>query len=325
MQSTRQKINQLRELLPKVEHRDRRVLAICIFVALVFWLILNLSRTYSINKEVSITYQLPEDRLLTNAPAQMADLAISGQGWNLLWESLTTPVIEIVLNVEDESDGYISKGDIARLIEQQLASSQLTVEQLNFLPVQLETEAKANKKVPLKCEVDFGFTEGFRPVGSPLLVPDSVTVYGLPADLEEIYFWTTDTLRATEISGDISLVAKLRTSSLPRVSLSESTVAFTQNVETFTEKSLYVPVTVRNAPVSDSFKIFPNQVRLKVAVLQSDFRNIVADSFLLVADLEGMRAENQRNSIPLVLERKPTSAISVQYTPRAAEYFLIKN
>jgi hypothetical protein len=38
-----------------------------------------------------------------------------------------------------------------------------------------------------------------------------------------------------------------------------------------------------------------------------------------------MRAENQRNNIPLVLEKKPVSAISVQYAPRSAEYFLIKN
>ena len=312
MPSTRQKIKQLRELLPRVEHRDRRVLAICIIVALVFWLILNLSRIYSINKEVSITYQLPEDQLLVNSPAQMADLSISGQGWNLLWERLTTHVIKIVLNV-------------ARLIEQQLASSQLTVEQLNFLPVQLETEAKVSKRVPILVNVDFDFVEGYRPAGAPLLVPDSVTVYGLPVDLDSITFWSTDTLRNTEVSGDINLAAKLSESTIPRITLSDATVAFSQNVETFTEKSLYVPVTVRNAPLTDSFKIFPNQVRLKVAVLQSNFNGVVADSFLLVADLEGMRAEDQRNSIPLILERKPVSAISVQYTPRSAEYFLIKN
>lgn len=325
MLSTRQKINRFRELFPRIEHRDRRVLFFCIGVAFVFWLILNLSRNYSINKEVSITYQLPEDLLVVNAPPQMADLSISGQGWNLMWESLTTPVITIVLNVAEESDGYISKGDIARLVEEKLASSQLTIEQLNFLPVQLVTEKKASKRVPIRAVSEFVFSDGYLPVGLPLLVPDSITLFGLSADINDITFWPTDTLRQQAVSGDINLVAKLKKTTIPQLSLSQSTIDFAQNVETFTEKSLYVPVTVRNAPLRDSFKIFPNQVRLKVAVLQSNFYSIAADSFLLVADLKAMRAEDQRNSIPLVLEKKPSGAISVQYSPRSAEYFLIKN
>lgn len=324
MPSTRQRVNKLLESFPLVQEGDGRILAICIGVAFMFWLILNLSRDYTINKEVSITFQPPENQLLVNETNVMADLTIQGQGWNLLWESLKNPVINALVRLDEQSDGYVSKGDVARLVEQQLASSQLTIEQLNYNPVRLETAEKDRKKVPVTITTDFQFANGYRSIGAPRLSPDSITVLGLAADLAKITHWTTDTLVGADFNTNIRLTATLSETDNDRISITPKTVQFDQAVEAFTEKSLYVPVTVRNAPIQDSFKIFPRQVRLKVATYQSSYHSIVADSFLLVADLKGMRTEDQRNSIPLVLEKQPTGAISVQYSPRAAEYFLIK-
>lgn len=323
MRSTPRKKIDIRPFIPRVAAEDRKILAVCIGVAFVFWMVLNLNEDYSIDKNVIIQYVAPDDQLLLGATEELTDITITGQGWNLLMDAIVNPVIRLEVPVAKQEDGIVSKSDIIRLISLKLYSNNNVVSLANFSSLPIRLQPKAEKRVPLVLQSEINYTQGYHPVGPAKLYPDSIILRGAEEDLLDYNHWLTDTLRKESIN--TSFTDSLSLMAPPSgISLHRRKIAVEQTVEAFTEKEFFVPVEVRNAPEKDSFRIFPDRVRLKVAVLQSDYQKIVADSFSLVADLKGMRTEDQRNSIPLVLEQQPDCAVSVQYTPRAAEYFLIK-
>lgn len=320
---TRQKLRAFFENFPRLGGADRRVLFICIGVALVFWLILNLSREYSVNRTVSINFLPPADRILVAPPEPEVDLVVTGPGWDLFWENVINPELSLTVQVTDDDDGRVSRGDVARLIERQLAGGELRITDLSFTEVQLRTEPKFDKRIPVRPVSELDYATGFLPVSQPSCAPDSITISGLKATLDSIQFWPTDTLKVAALAGDLS--SEVGLAEFPQgIECATTTVRLEQKVQVLTEKSLFVPVTVRHPPERDSFVIFPNRVRLKVGVLMSEFQSIVADSFLLTADLTKGRSGGQAQNIPLTLEEKPLTAISVSFMPRSTELRLIQ-
>jgi hypothetical protein len=85
--------------LRQMAETDRKVLAICIGAAFVFWLILNLSRDYSISRTVEITYQMDPERVIAGRAPEFFDVQIQGRGWNLLWEGLRPGNLPVTIDL----------------------------------------------------------------------------------------------------------------------------------------------------------------------------------------------------------------------------------
>lgn len=313
-----------RQWLPQLPREDRWELAICILIAFIFWLVISLTtKEHSVTKPVLVNYVVSADKVLLSPPNSTAEATITGPGWELMWSNFFQPVIKVSLYRGPADSKVITQVDLSAEVSKALYSSETKLEKLIFLPVTLQTEDKEEKRVPIRPLVFVDFAEGYQGRQSLRLKPDSVTVWGAPTYLDSLFFWPTDSLQLKEIENSFSRTISLRKPP-PELTLGIKEVVVFQEVEVFTEKELYVPVEVVNPPLRDSFSIFPRQVRLKVGVLQSNYNRIQVDSFRLVADLNGMRTKEGRNSIPLTLQARPSSAISVTYTPRVAEYFFFK-
>lgn len=313
-----------RQWLPQVPREERWELAICVFIAFIFWLVISLTtKEHSVTKPVEVSYVVSEDKVLLSPSTNMAEATISGPGWELMWSNFFQPIIKVSLYRGPSDSKVITQVDISALVSKALYSTETNLDKLIFLPITLKTEDKTEKRLPVRPLVTVNYAVGYQ-ARYPLEVePDSVTVWGAPSILDSLFFWPTDSLRLKNVDNSFQRTISLREAS-GELKLGLKEVAISQEVEVFTEKELYVPVEVVNPPAKDSFSIFPRQVRLKIGVLQSNYNSIVVDSFRLVADLNGMRTEDGRNSIPLTLQARPNAAISVTYTPRVAEYFFFK-
>ncbi len=322
MQFTRKTLKNFLTLLPGVAPRERSVLLACIGIALVFWLIVNLARDYTVTTLVAIDYQLPEDELLSEPPQRVLDLTVRGQGWNLLWASLKKTAIELSVSVAELPEGRLSKGDIAKMIERQISSGKLEIIDLNFNATDLQTVKKATKKVPLQLDLAIAFAPGYTAFGPLLQSLDSVLISGPITALDTIDSWTTLPHQKEHISRDFLLSLPLQIPSPPLQLLSEEEVSIQQKVEALTERSVFVPVHILNPPKRDSLSIFPMQIRLKVNVAQSNYHSIQPDSFRLVVDLQSIGQGERSSNLPLLLLQQPSSALSVSFTPKTVEYFL---
>jgi len=99
-------------------------------------------------------------------------------------------------------------------------------------------------------------------------------------------------------------------------------VTVTLKVEQFTERSLFVPITIKNAP--DSLKTFPERAKLSCVVGLSKYNDIDKNSFQLVADLKGIPLNTEKNTIPVLVTKQPDFVRAVNFQPRSVEFFFVE-
>ena len=313
-----------RNPLRSMGETDRKVLAICMLAALAFWLILNLSGTYTIRRTVNLNYLLdPERTLARDTPVPTSqDVTITGPGWDLLWESLRFDALVVDIDVRGRNSLDLASGDLERRISRKLASGDLSVANLDFLRQTILTAPKEGKTVPVVSRIRTRFADGFVATDRPTFVPDSIVVTG-PGDLlAALTAWPTEEITLEAVESDLRLNVGLAP---PENSLepSRQTVSFRLPVEAFIQRELDVPVTIVNPPSVDSFQVIPETVRLTVTLPQSSYYAVRPEDFSVVADLAEIRDFTDQNTVPLQLRRSPVATLSTIVQPRAVEFYVI--
>jgi len=302
---------------------DRKVLAICMTAAFVFWLILNLSQEYSIRRDVTLEYVVDPERVLVGRMPEVLEADVSGPGWNLFWESIVPGPLPVVVDLRNRDNLRLTDAELRQQVQRRLTSGALSVDNLGFESVTILTTPKEGKRVPVRSEVTLEFANGFLAINEPLIEPDSITVSGATDILEEITHWPTEVLDLKEVNNSIRRIVSLATPE-EGLTLSRKEISFTLPVEAFIQKRIEVPVTVINAPAANDYRITPSSVNLRVSVPQTAYERISAGDFRLVADLENLRNEDGRNSVPIILQEQPGEVLSVFFEPRSVEYYLIR-
>ncbi|SEP63551.1 YbbR-like protein [Neolewinella agarilytica] len=312
-----------RNPLKQMADTDRKVLAICMTAAFVFWLILNLSQEYSIRREVTLEYIVDPERVLVGRMPETLEADVSGTGWNLVWESLVPGPLPVTIDIRNRDNLRLTNAELRQQVQRRLSSGALAVDNLGFESVTILTTPKEGKRVPVRSQVSLSFANGFLAADLPILEPDSVTVSGSTDELDDIAYWPTEELTLTGVNNSIKRIVTLAKPA-EGLTLSRNEINYTLNVEAFIQKDIEVPVTVVHAPEVDSYRINPSTVSLRVSVPQTAYESINASDFSLVADLENLRNEDGRNSVPVILQEQPDEVISVFFETRSVEYYLIK-
>lgn len=320
----------LRKLLNKnplqeMSETDRKVLAICMTAAFVFWLILNLSRTYTIRKTVTYNYLLdPERTLAENTPLPASqEVAITGPGWDLIWESMPFNDLAVDVDLRNHEEMLLTRSGMQRRIQRQLSSGDLSTPNFDYERQNVETVVKQGKKVPVSSRVRARYADGYLATGEPVFFPDSIVVSGSGDQLAELTEWPTLAVEINDIEKDVRQPVALAPAA-NGLTPSRQTVDYWLAVEAFIQRTLEVPVTVVNAPAVDSFQIIPRAVRVQVTLPQSVYHRVGPDDFSIVADLGSPRRVNGKNSVPLTVLRQPAAVISATMETRAVEYYIIR-
>ncbi len=322
MQFTLQK---LKRSLPlrNMATTDRQMLLFCISLAFVFWLILNLSQDYVVNKDVNIEYLVSPDRVIDGNPPRTVSVQLRGRGWNLIWESLRGSSINVAVELQEEPNLLLSTILLQQKISRELSSGDLEIDNLGFEPQRVVTSEREGKRVPVVSNVATGFRPGYFAAGGVRIIPDSVTVSGTAEELKQVESWPTEATRLDNLEGNTEITAALQPPT-EGLSLNYDAVRVGIDVEAFIEQRVEVPVRLRNAPASDSSRVFPNTVLVTVTIPQSEFGNFTESDFRVEADVEELQTSEDHNTLPLTLTRVPSSAKSVSFSPRAVEYYVYR-
>lgn len=301
---------------------DRKVLAICLGAAFAFWLILNLSRNYTINRQVPVSYKVDPERVLVGRMPDLLDATITGSGWNLLWESTRQNTLTLEVNVQNKENKRLTGTSLERELSRKLSTSEVTIALPGFESVPILTTPKEGKRVPVISKVESSFAEGHIAVSAPLIRPDSITISGATDALEEISSWPTQRLVLTDLNKTEPRVVKLEAPP-EGITLSRNEVSYTLEVEAFIQQTITVPVSLENAPPDTRYEYTPKTVELLISLPQSSYGSVRAEDFRLVADLTGLTAGESGNNVPITVARKPEVVKGVRFTPRVVEYYLV--
>ncbi|MGB3548697.1 MAG: YbbR-like domain-containing protein [Saprospiraceae bacterium] len=301
---------------------DRKLLLLSTAAAAFFWLILQLSQEYSIERPVNLAFELPERKTFAYPPPDQVTATLSGSGWNLIIQQLYGRNIQLDFSMIDDQRLPLTSSLLTNQIQRNLSSGKVRVTGLSFNGMDLELEDMVSVRLPIRSRITINYAEGFKQLGNIRISPDSVTLSGPAGTLPDFADWPTDTLVLTNLRADQELSLPLRRPARG-LQLDTSSVTVRIGTEAYTQKSLFLPVTVRNAPPRDSLRLFPNQVRADVTVGLSAYSTISADSFEIVADMK-KAGTGGSNAVPLIVSRRPENIMGLQLQQRSVEYYLIK-
>lgn len=315
----KQRLNNLRQF--KLQE-DRAILLSCFGIALVFWILVKLSQEYTSQKPVSFTYEAPEDLALVNTPPADMHATLKGTGWNLMFEYLANSTIPIHFDIDQAGAFRLNRAQLRGEILSALASNELDILELNYDEINLQAEQKMSKRVPIYSRVQLEFAPEHH-LSAPLrLEPDSITVTGAVSLLDKLAGWPTDSMNFVKLTNTVATTILLQQPP-PEIMLSEQSVQLRIPVEAYTEKSLFVPVTLVNAP-ADSLKVFPDKIKINFVVGLSQYDSVHYTDFKLEADLKTSSLEKGKNTVPVYLRQTPEAAKNVVLSRNSVEFFILK-
>ena len=197
-----------------------------------------------------------------------------------------------------------------------------SVVDMSFDYITVELGKQAHKKVPVILERQFSFAPEHQLQSPIIITPDSIIINGPSALLEDYTAWSTTLLSLSDLRSTVNRPLTLQPNDKPQISLSTSIVQVHIPIEQFTEKSIFLPVTVKNAP--DSLRVFPNKIKTSFVVGLSRYDSITAKDFQLEVDLNSVPINQTNNTAPISLTKQPTEIKNIRFSPKSVQFLFIK-
>ena len=299
---------------------DRGTLLICMLVSLLFWLIVKLSEDFRSKTFVSLEFNIPVGFTFTEPPPDRIEVSLEGRGWDLLGSAFGKKD-PIVFEVQDQSELLINTTELKDRAQVGLSKR---IGALGTRPdfLRLNLEPRLQKMIPVLLQSRLDFGDQHMQAGPTLVWPDSVVIDGPLSIVGEISEWPTQWLELANVREPITLSVPLDLPENSQISLSPAEVSVTVPVEPYTEKIVFVPVTVLNA--TDSLRIYPGQVRVSFPVGLSRYDEVARESFSATVDLRNVNPGGEANTAPVVVTCHHPEIEEFLYSPRSVEFYLIE-
>lgn len=301
---------------------DRAILMFCIGIALIFWLLVKLSQTYKTTREYTIDYIVPESMVLAEPPTETVKVTIAGKGFELISNYFRNrSENEIRFELTEAPEQNFSTGLISDKI-QNILPGNIEVSDVNTDFIFLKVEKKVEKKVPVVLNSVLNFAPRFYLIDSISLSTDSVTVSGPNSYIETLRDWPTDTLKLNNIQNSGTHKLPLAKPANAQLVPAFDEVEVMLKVDEFTEKDVFVPIIVKNAP--DSLKIFPENIKLSFTVGLSNYNIVSSADFTVEVDLKDIPLDTEKNTIPVLVANRPTIVHNINVNPKSVEFYFVK-
>ena len=312
-----------------LKSRDFWIRVLFIVIAAFFWFLMKLSKSgYSSSVKYPVIYEnIPESKILVEAPIQYIDLKISSYGFQLLGYEIRNkqPLrIDVKRQVRKlRNDIYYWLPNLYREELETQLDAQTSLLRIEPDTVYLGLSSQVKKQVPVVADVKTTFKPGFEANGDAELKPLMVTIAGPQSELDSIRYVLTQKQNFSELDRSVKTLLELR---LPNseVSVSPKSISYTLTVDQFTEKEIKVPIRMTNIPKGYSAEIIPTKVSVfcKVALQQAE--NLDINDLEVICDFEQLN--NFPNRKQLILDIRNSGEGEVTHlSEHVVDFILFKD
>lgn len=241
---------------PEVGREKVAVFVVAFILALCLWLMVNLSRDYTLNINIPIELgNIPSNQALTEELPNFATVSVTGEGWQLI--QLYNNPTPLFIDVRQ------SEVNLFDQVRQQMNTRPgISVQKVQPLTISLELEERVSRRLPVMPEVELDFRERFGLLGEASLSPDSVEVTGAASVVDTLTGWRTQPVRISGINSDINRPVELRESG-ELMSVSPETVIYRAEIAEYTEGEVRVPISTRNLPSGRTVSYSPSALTVR--------------------------------------------------------------
>ncbi len=296
-----------------------------LFLATIFWVLTKFSREFTSTMTAKINYEnIPETAALSENNTKAITFDLAANGFEILFYKFKKPTITVPVGkyYSKEKNGFkISKSELMRMVSsnfnRNLAIKNLSVDELN-----VRLDPIVLKKVRVIAMTAIAFKNGFKPIDSMKVIPDSITISGPSGSLKNIKVIETELISIKDVEKDISETVKVVSPGNEIVSIKPNKVKVTLAVAEFSQGQYTFPVEVINLPPDMTIKMVPQAVTITFDVSVNDFANISKEGFRLVCDYS-QRNKDENFMLPF-LEKKPQNIYNVVFEPKKIDFFIFK-
>lgn len=307
--------------------KKQHVLFFFLVISALFWLMTNLSKTYTSSVEYSLAYKnLPPAKLFQSNPSQSIEFTVTGTGFQLLRENLFSRKITLDLKnvtAKDKYTHYILVGKNRKSIQKQLGKN---VQFVASVQDSLFFELGLNKvkKIPVIPSTDIQFKLGYNYEGKLMVTPDSVVISGPEVQVDQIKEIRTELLSKKEVFEVIDQeVPLIMPKALDKITYANNSVRLKASVDKFTEDSFNVPFEIAGLPLGTIITTYPKKIQVVFQVGVRNYKKVSADDFKIVCNYATAQKKGVNYLIPELVE-KPALVSSVKLIPNHIEYLIQK-
>lgn len=216
------------------------VMAFCLALSLVLWLVATLGETRTVMIDIPTTVaNLSSEQALTELPPSTVDVEVEGQGLQLLILYGNRPQAAL-----DASSGTVDVRNSLTLAE----ASNLNIVSVSPQQINVPTEPRIERRVPVRSRLDLDLAPSHELLGPVRLRPDSVTISGAQSIVESFSKWPTEERVVKNVRDSVSTNVALSDTLEALVDRSITSVQATALAGRFTEDSVRIDVEVSGVP-----------------------------------------------------------------------------
>ncbi|MGV3687204.1 MAG: YbbR-like domain-containing protein [Daejeonella sp.] len=308
----------------QAERRRISIFFMCLAFALGAWLFFALSNSYVYQTDTVVRFvNFPENKAFHSLQSDTVKLQIEGTGWQLLFSRLRIRPQSVDIDLRElNKRTFVNLSDQLGYINQQFSSTQKIV-YIQPDTLYFDFSSRAVKRVPLQLVSDIQFAKQYAVSDSIQINPSYVTVTGPKADLAGIKVWKTDSLKAKNVSSDISSRVSLKHPSLANINIYPSVAEVKVPVDEFTEKTVEVPVKVINNRGYYDVRLLPGRVRITFMTALNNYSRIDRDFFEATVDLDNW-SDRSYTQLPVKLTRFPQFCKLISIEPQTVDFIIQK-
>lgn len=291
------------------------LLVTSVLLALLSWLLTNLSREYSGVVSVPIVAECNLDgRSNVSSNTVMVSARCRTTGYRLM-SADSRKTVRVRFDRADmhplTGDRFYVSGSAKNSYIDQLFGESAAVEAFITDTLLFVFKPEMHKKVPVELVSDISYRSQYMAEAPLRVLPDSVTVYGPPDKLEAIERVKTVQLSLDDVHQ--SEHGMLRLAGANGVRLSEEEVSYELSVVRYVELQTMVQLEVWNAPAGKHIQVFPPQAQV---VLRCRFP-VTKDplpQFKLYVDYQDIASSLSGRCIPRSM-RLPAGVLDYRVSP----------
>ncbi|MFL5765522.1 MAG: YbbR-like domain-containing protein [Bacteroidia bacterium] len=301
----------------------------CVLLSVFFWLLMALSRNYTITVSFPVSYSnFPKDKLIANRLPANIDLELFSSGFNLMIYQIRQQKETVFVDLRDarplhSQDHYfmLCNEHIDKITSQ--FDPEIKVLQVRPDTIYIDFSKKSMRKLPVKPVLEVTYAEQYQQTDSTIVEPRFVNVSGPAEVLDKMEFVETVPATLKNVSSPVALRMEIaRSNEFRQLEYEPSSVEVKVNVTKFTEAILELPIDVINLPKGYSLKTFPDKVSVRYQVAFDNYGKINALDFKAVVDYNKIEAGSNKLKVQLVTV--PREVRSVKLSTEKVEYIIGK-
>ena len=301
--------------------RDFLVFLFFLLISTILWAMQALQKDYEATVEVPINYvNLPKDYIITNELPTHIRLTMEGKGSSLVRYRIGHSLGPIQVDMEEVAKGkrkvatYTYLGQINKQIKSETHIRRSSPDSILYV---LEKQKKKTVSVVLDAEIELEQQYTFS--DSIQITPAHITAYGPQSELNKLDTIHTEMLTLNNVKDTITKQIELK--KIRNVRFSDTLITVKIMSEKFTEKSVQLPIAIKNVPSNYTLRIFPSATTINYQVGLSSYEKVDASSFSLYVDFNEAK-KNGKDKLQVKFSKRDSKAFNVKLKPAAIDYII---